>query len=279
MKKSAWLRVYCVVVACVALGCAPESVFAQRGGGGHGGGGGFHGGGGGFHGSVGGFRGGGGSYSSGGGRSGGYSGRGYYGGRGGYYGRGGYRGYPGYGRYGYRYGYGWGFGLGFGWGWSYWYPYGYGYSPWWYAPDYPYYYPYYAPYGYSYPDNGDDPPPSDPGPKSRDNAPAKPSRAPAPESAPNGNAMSARIAASRPAAPLYRTGGTIVTASNYRPAYPAQPFPPARREVQYAIRAAREMPPYAFQRRIDSGRYSDFTPKERELVNNAAQSQLAWEKP
>jgi len=269
MKKSSLLRVFCVVVACVALGMAPKSVFAQRGGG--------HGGGGGFHGGVGGFHGGGGSYAYGGGRYGGYYGRGYYGRRGGYYyGRGGYRGYPGYGRYGYGYGYGWGFGLGFGWGWPYGYPYGYGYSPWWYAPGY---YPYYAPYGYPYPYNGDDAPPRDPGPKSRDNAPVKPSRGPAPESAPNANAMSASIPASTPTAPLYPTGGTTATASDYRPAHTEQQLPPTRREVQDAIRAAGEMPPYAFQRRIDSGRYSDFTPEERELVNNAAQFLLAWEKP
>jgi hypothetical protein len=291
MKKFALLRLLCVVVACVALGCVPKSAFAQRGGGGHGGGGGggFHGGGGGgFHGSVGGFRGGGGSYARGGGSYGGYSGRGYYGGRGGYYGRGGYRGYPGYGRYGYGYGYGrygygfgWGFGLGFGWGWPYWYPYGYGYgySPGCYAGYDPYYCPSYAPYGYPGPGNGDDPPPPNPAPNSRDNAPVRPSGAYTPESAPHANAMIERLAASSRTSPLYRTSASTAAPNNYRPAHTAQQLPPARQEVQYAIRAAGEMPPYAFQRRIDSGRYSDFTPKERELVNNAAQVQLAWEKP
>ena len=120
------------------------SVWAQRGGGGHGGGmggGGIRGGSGG-----GGFRGGGGSgayrggYSGGGGSGayrGGYSGgsHGGYGGVSGYHGYSGYRGY-GYGGYGYRgYGYrgyggyygttaywGLGFGLGYG-GWGYSYPY------------------------------------------------------------------------------------------------------------------------------------------------------------
>jgi hypothetical protein len=46
-----------------------------------------------------------------------------------------------------------------------------------------------------------------------------------------------------------------------------------------AIRVAREMPPYAFQRRIDSGRYNDFTREEQELVNMVAKFQLVWEKP
>jgi hypothetical protein len=250
MKESSLLRVFCVVVACVALTCAPKSVFAQRGGG-HGGGGGSHGGGGGSHSSVGGFHSGGGAS---GGHYGGYYGHGYYGGHGGYYGHGGYWGHSGHSHYGYGYGYGWGFGLAFGWGWPYWYPYGYGYSPWWYGPNY---YPYYAPYGYSYPYNGGDPPPPAAGSKSHDNAPVKPQGAPAPQSAPNMSARSANFAAS----------------------HTPEQLPPARREVQDAIRVAREMPPYAFQRRIDSGRYKDFTREERMLVNNVAQFQLAWEKP
>jgi hypothetical protein len=274
MKKYSLSGVFCVVVVCITLGWAPESVFAQRGGG-HGGGGGSHGGGGGFHGSGGGFHSGGVTHASGGARYGGYYGRGYYGGHGGYYGHGGYWGHPGYGPYRYGYGYGWGFSLGFGWGWPYWYPYSYGYSPWWYGPGY---YPYYAPYGYSYPYSGDDPP-SGPGSKPPDNAPMKPPGAPARQSAPNMNARTASIAASMPTAPLHPIGGTITTASGYRPAHTPEQLPPVRREVQDAIRAAREMPPYAFQRRIDSGRYSDFTPGERKLVNNVSQIQLAWEKP
>jgi hypothetical protein len=49
--------------------------------------------------------------------------------------------------------------------------------------------------------------------------------------------------------------------------------------VQNAIRAMREMPPYAFQRRIDSGNYTNFTPEDREVVNNSSQYPLTWEKP
>jgi hypothetical protein len=282
MKKTSWLRVFCVVAVCVALGWSPKSAFAQRGGG-HGGGGGSHGGGGGFHGSVGGFHGGGGSYAFGGARYGGYYGRGYYGGHGAYYGHGGYwGGHPGYSpyRYGYRYGYGWGFGFSFGWGWPYWYPYSYGYGPWWYGPNYYPYFPYYAPYGYSYPYNGDDPPPPRPGPKAHDNAPVKPPGALAPQGAPNTSTRSASIAASMPTTtPVYPIRGTTATASDYRPTHTPEQLPAARREVQDAIRVAREMPPYAFQRRIDSGRYSDFTREEQELVNHVAQFQLIWEKP
>jgi hypothetical protein len=41
----------------------------------------------------------------------------------------------------------------------------------------------------------------------------------------------------------------------------------------------RDMPPSAFQRRIDSGRYSNFTAEDREFVNNASEFPLVWEKP
>jgi hypothetical protein len=280
MKDSFLLKVAWVVVACVALGWAPKSVFAQHRGGGHAGGGGFHGGGGGgFHGSVGGFHGGVGHYAYGGGHFGGYYGRGYYGGHRGYYGHGANWGYPRYVRYGYGYRYGWGFG--FGWGWPYWYPYGYGYSPWSYTPSYDaYYYPYYAPYGYSYPDNGggDAPPSDNHGAKSHDNSPVKPST-PAAQSAPNTYMASSNVAAFASTAPLHTTGGTIATARDHRPAQSEQQFPPLRREVQNALRAVREMPPFALQRRIDSGLYNDFTPEERTLLDHAAQFQLAWEKP
>jgi hypothetical protein len=265
MKKSSWLRILCVVLASVALGAAPGPVFAQRGG---------HGGGGGFHGSGGGFHGGGGRYASSGGRYyGGYRGGGYYGWRGGYRGWGGrYWGYP-------RYGYGWGFGVGFGWG-SYWptYPYAYGYGPWWGAP---YYYPYDVPYGYPgypYPDDGSNAPPPDPRPKSQDNSPAKPSRTFPPQSSPNRNPAPTYVADSRTTTALHTTEETTATASNYRLAHSAtRPLPPPRQEVQNAIRAVGEMPPYAFQRRIDSGRYSNFTPEERQLVDSASEFPLVWE--
>jgi len=261
MKKSTLLRVLWAVVAGIALTWAPKPVFAQHGG--HGGGGGFHGGGG---------------YGYGGGHFyGGYHGGGYYGWRGGYYGwRGGYRGYP-------RYGYGWGFGIGFSWG-SYWpaYPYPYAYSPWWVAPYYyPYYAPYYVPSGYPSPYNGsNDASPPDSGSNSYDNSPVKHSSTPALGSSPNTNSVTSNVPVSAPTIPSYRVGVTGGTASNYRLVHSTmQQLPPPRREVQNVILALRAMPPDARQRQIDSGRYSNFSPEERELLNNAAQLPLAWEKP
>jgi hypothetical protein len=278
MKKSSFLRVFCVVVACVALGWAPKSVFAQRGGG-HGGGGGFHGGGGGFYG--------GGHSGFGGGHSfGGYRGGGFYGGRGGY-GWGG-RGYGWGGRYwGHR---GYGFGWGFGFGWPYWgwgYPYGYGYSPWYYAP-YPYYsYPYYDPSdypaGYPDPDNGnDDPPLADPNarPQPNQNGPATSWRPPVPGGAANANYANSNVAAVAPRGPVLSVDRMSVTPSSYRAvrsiperstterATP-QAHAPLRPEMQKALQRLREMPPYARQREIDFGRYSNFSPEERELLRSS----------
>jgi len=258
MKKSTLLRVLCTVVATVALGLAPQPVLAQHSG--HGGGGGFHGGGG--------------HYGYGGGHFyGGYHAGGYYGWRGGYNGwRGGYWGYP-------RYGFGWGFGIGFGWG-PYWptYPYLYGYSPYWGAP---YYYPYYVPSGYRYPyDGSNHAPPPDSGSNSHDIPPAKHLSTPAPEGSPNTNSMTIHVAASTPTVPNYRTDATTGTANNYRLTNSTmQQLPPPRPAVQNAIQALRAMPPDARQRQIDSGRYSNFSPEERELLNNASQLPLAWEKP
>jgi hypothetical protein len=41
-----------------------------------------------------------------------------------------------------------------------------------------------------------------------------------------------------------------------------------RREVLNAMRALREMPPFAREREIDHGRYSHFSPEERKLLRN-----------
>ena len=285
MKKSAFLTVLWVVVAAVAFGLKPESTLAQRGG--HGGGGG--------HIAAGGFHGGGGYAHAGGRYYGGYRGGSYYGTRGGYYGyhgsayygwRGGYYGgYHGGGYYGWRgahwgypgYAYGWGFGIGFGWG-PYWASYGYpfSYGPWWGSP---YYYPYVR-YGYPGPYGASDDPPQNPEPTSPDLSPAKPSRTPPQERYPDANSGTSYLTASRSAALLHSSGGTTRAASTDRLAhYMTQPVSQPRQEVLSAIRALRDMPPYAFQRRIDSGRYRDFSPAERELVNNASPFPLNWEKP
>jgi hypothetical protein len=41
--------------------------------------------------------------------------------------------------------------------------------------------------------------------------------------------------------------------------------------VLKAMRALREMPPFAREREIDFGRYSHFSPQERELLRNLDQ--------
>ncbi len=255
MMKSRFLRVLFVIVGVVALGFSPQTAFAQRGGHG-GGGGGFHGGAaGGFHG------GGGGHYGYSGGHSyAGYHGGGYYGGHGGYGWHGGYWGYP-------HYGYGWGWGFGFGWpywGWGWGYPYGYGYSPWYYAP-YPYYYPQYCPPGYPCPPNGsDDPPPPNPSPKSGSN-PAEPSRPPT--NTPSINSESSYVTTVSSRGPIRSIDTINVTRGNYRVAQTAtEQNAELRPEVQRAMQALRDMPPFAREREIETGRYSHFSPEERELL-------------
>jgi hypothetical protein len=273
-----------------------------------GGGGGFHGGGGGgFHGG-GGFYGGGhsrfnGGRSYGGFRGGYYGGRGYVGGRGGY-GWGG-RGYGWGGRYwGRGYGYGWGWGFGFGWpywGWGWGYPYGYYYSPGYYAPGSYYSYPYYGtsddPTGYPNPGNGnDDPPPTDPNtrPLPNQNGPAKSWRPPVPGGAPHANYANSDAAAVAPRGSVLSVDRMSVTQTSYRaagsiPAHftaerattqrattqratieraAAQADAPLRPEVQKALQRLREMPPFAREREIETGRYRDFSSEEKQILRN-----------
>jgi hypothetical protein len=294
MKKAILFRVVFVLLAMVALCWLPKPVLAQHGG--HGGGGGFHGGGGGgfhggsgggFHGgSGGGLRGGGGFYA--GGHS-GYGGGHYYGGyRGGYYGgRGAYGwsgrawGYGGRGRFwgrGYGYGWGWGFGLGWPyWGWGY--PYGYYYNPWYYAPD-PYYsYPY-----YSDPDNrGDDPPPADPNarPQPNQNGPARSWRPQAPGGAAYANYAHSNVVAVAPRGAVLSVDRISVTPSSYRAARPipersttelatAQADAPLRPQMQKALQRLHEMPPFAREREIETGRYRQFSSEEKQILRNGA---------
>jgi hypothetical protein len=57
--------------------------------------------------------------------------------------------------------------------------------------------------------------------------------------------------------------------SNYRVARSTTPGNTAiRPEVQNAMRALHEMPPFARQREIETGRYSHLTAEERELLRN-----------
>jgi hypothetical protein len=84
------------------------------------------------------------------------------------------------------------------------------------------------------------------------------------------------VAIARPAVPNYRIPSATGAASNYRLAHSTeQQLPPGLRPaVQNAIRALRAMPPDARRRQINSGRYDNFSPEERELLNNALQAPL-----
>jgi len=279
MTKAILVRVVLIVAAMIALSCLPQSALAQRGG--HGGGGGFHGGGGGgFHGSSGGaFRGGGGFH--GGGRSGFGGGRAFGGFRGG-----GFRG----GRGGFGRGWGWGFGFGWPyWGWGWGYPYGY-YSPY-YGAD-PYYsYPNYGPSdyppGYPDPDNGDDnPPPADPKvrPQPNQNGPARSWRPPVPGGGANANYANSDVATVAPRRPVVSVDNLSATGSGYRaagsiPAHSSkgvtttergtpQADTPLRPEVQKALQRLREMPPFAREREIETGRYRQFSSEEKQILRN-----------
>jgi len=272
MERSALLRVFYVVVACVALAWSARPAFAQRGG--HGGGGAFHGNGGSFHGGGGGHYSYAGGHAYGGYHGGGYAdGRGYYGNRGDYGWRGGYGWGGRYGGWGYpRYGWGWGWGFGFGWpywGWNWGYPFYYDYSPWYYAPS-PYYDPYYCPPGYRCPlPNGDDPPSSNApnmNPRSGSN-PAKPWRPPA--SNPDSNPAAGNVGAASSRAPILSVDKINPSPSNYRV---ARSTPQQRAtlspEVQSAMRHLRDMPPFAREREIETGRYSHFSSEQRELLRS-----------
>ena len=275
--------------------------LAQRGGHGGGGfhgggGGGFHGGGGGFHGGGVAYHGGGGNWHGGGsswhGGGGSWHGGGWHGGGGGWHG-GGYHagGYYG-GRWGYPgYGYGWGFSIGFNWGpfWGgYRYPYSYAWVPPYYRYDYSYAYPYSYPYygpaapaayvdssdsndnGYAYVSGDSGGYVSDSSSAQQPSAPAQRFLPPAPQNAPAPSPVTIRNASYTSSAQSYATRATA-TPSSYRPAGAAiRQLPPLRPEVQNVIRALRAMPPAARERQLDSGRYSNFTPKELEIVRYAA---------
>jgi hypothetical protein len=59
-----------------------------------------------------------------------------------------------------------------------------------------------------------------------------------------------------------------------------QQLPPERRQaVQNAIQALRGMPPDARQRAIESGRFNNFSPQERDLLNGVSQLPLAPAQP
>ena len=176
------------------------------------------------------------------------------------------------------------------WGWGWGYPYA-GYSPWYYAPG-PYYsYPYYGPSDDpaddSDPDNGDyDPPPADPNrrPLPNQNGPARPWRPPVPGGGANPNYPNNNAAAFASRGPVLSVDRMSVTPSSYRtagsiPAHytteraaigraAAQADVPLRPEVQKALQKLREMPPFAREREIETGRYSQFSAEEKRVLRN-----------
>jgi hypothetical protein len=72
-----------------------------------------------------------------------------------------------------------------------------------------------------------------------------------------------------PRAPLQSTHRITATPSNYRITQSgARQNQHLRPEVQHAMQALREMPPFARQREIETGRYSHFSPEEREILRS-----------
>jgi hypothetical protein len=70
----------------------------------------------------------------------------------------------------------------------------------------------------------------------------------------------------------YRAAGSIPArfttqrASTERAAPPADP--PLRPEVQKALQRLREMPPFAREREIETGRYRQFSSEEKQVLRN-----------
>ncbi|MGB8496167.1 MAG: hypothetical protein WCE53_17340 [Candidatus Acidiferrum sp.] len=70
-------------------------------------------------------------------------------------------------------------------------------------------------------------------------------------------------------APILSIDRITAAPSNYQVAHSTTlQNAPVRPEVQSAMRALREMPPFAREREIETGRYSHFSPEEREILRN-----------
>jgi hypothetical protein len=86
---------------------------------------------------------------------------------------------------------------------------------------------------------------------------------------PNTNYAIRNVAAVTSRPPILAIDQINASASKYRAEHPTtQQNPKLRPEVQNAMRALREMPPFAREREIDTGRYSSFSPEERELLRS-----------
>jgi hypothetical protein len=185
---------------------------------------------------------------------------GYYGAPGGYY-RALHRSY-----WGYPYvGFGPGFGVAFGWSpYSFWpaYPSGYGYSAW-VAPPPPPYYRYDTSCDYRYQCSRDD--------NKRCNSSG---------CAPQASHSLPRVPATRApeTTPVPYQGVEPPDTDTADERYQIRTIgtrPTLRREVQNALATLRGMPPAARRRWIDSGRYNEFSPEERELLKKVSDDQPA----
>ena len=81
--------------------------------------------------------------------------------------------------------------------------------------------------------------------------------------------MDSRAPSPDPNPPPSANGVIMASAVAFRSPVAESATPAPRREVLNAMRALHEMPPFAREREIEHGRYSHFSPEEREMLRNA----------
>jgi hypothetical protein len=95
-----------------------------------------------------------------------------------------------------------------------------------------------------------------------------------PGGASNANYENSDVASFAPRAPVRSVDRVRVTPSSYRVAAftperaTTQSDTPLRPEMQRAMQRLREMPPFAREREIETGRYREFSPEEKEILRN-----------
>lgn len=288
MTRALFCRLPTIAAVILTLSLIPQSSFAQHGGGG----GGFHGGGTAFH--NGGFGGGfhsGGSFHGGG--FGGFNGGGFQHGFGGFpnrFGRG--WGWGGWGGWNWRFGWGWR--VGWGWPWwygypsnAYWGPYAYGCPNYAYR-DYGYCNPYYSPGnspGYvdppskapgNYPQgNNSEPdwrhelgPNRQPHDVQPDESQPEPSHSPGSASSPDLQLITVKSVTGQTSDEHTLSSG--ISHDYFEQSHPQPVLPRARPGVRNAIILLHRIPPAARERWLASGRYSKFSPEERQLLREYA---------
>jgi hypothetical protein len=88
-------------------------------------------------------------------------------------------------------------------------------------------------------------------------------------STPNKNYVTSNVATLSSRGPILSIDRITATPSNYQLAHSStQQNPQVRPEVRRAMQALREMPPFARQREIETGRYSHFSAEEREILRS-----------